>query len=59
MNDNDATVLEPVGKSVYVYQLPIRIWHWIMVVCVSVLIVTGYIIGIPWDSVTGHRYDTF
>ena len=39
MNDNDTKVLEPVGKSVYVYQLPIRIWHWTMVACVSVLIV--------------------
>ena len=59
MNDNDTKVLEPVGKSVYVYQLPIRIWHWTMVACVSVLIVTGYIIGKPWHSVTGQPYDTF
>ena len=41
MNNSD-NVLEPVGKSAYVYQLPIRIWHWTMVACVSVLIVTGY-----------------
>ena len=37
MNNSD-NVLEPVGKSAYVYQLPIRIWHWTMVACVSVLI---------------------
>ena len=58
MNNSD-NVLEPVGKSAYVYQLPIRIWHWTMVACVSVLIVTGYIIGKPWLSVTGQPYDTF
>ena len=58
MNNSD-NVLEPVGTSAYVYQLPIRIWHWTMVACVSVLIVTGYIIGKPWLSVTGQPYDTF
>ncbi|WP_165174978.1 Ni/Fe-hydrogenase, b-type cytochrome subunit [Desulfovibrio sp. ZJ369] len=52
-------VLMPVGKSVYVYQLPIRLWHWSMAICVSVLIVTGYIIGKPWLSVTGQPCDTF
>lgn len=59
MNNNCDNVLEPVGKSAYVYQLPIRLWHWTMVICVSVLIVTGYIIGKPWLSVTGQPYDTF
>ena len=50
----------PLGKSIYVYQLPIRIWHWVMVICVCVLIVTGYIIGKPWLSVAGtSAYDTF
>ena len=49
----------PMGKSIYVYQLPIRIWHWVMVACVCVLIVTGYIIGKPWLSVTGEPYNTF
>ena len=46
-------------KSVYVYQLPVRVWHWVMVICVSVLIVTGYIIGKPWVSVTGEPVHVF
>ena len=46
-------------KPVYVYQLPVRIWHWVMVAAVSVLIVTGYIIGKPWMSVTGEPVTTF
>lgn len=59
MDEKIDGVLMPVGKSVYVFQLPIRIWHWVMVACVGVLIVTGYIIGKPWLSVTGEPYDTF
>lgn len=38
---------------VYVFQLPIRIWHWSMVLAIPVLIVTGYIIGKPWHSIDG------
>ena len=38
---------EPIqeGKPIYVFQLPIRIWHWSMVLSFLVLIPTGYIIG--------------
>lgn len=46
-------------QAVYVYQLPVRIWHWVMVAAVIVLIVTGYIIGKPWLSVTGEPVTTF
>ena len=37
----------------YVYELPVRIWHWTMAVAIGVLIVTGYIIGLPWHSLSG------
>lgn len=47
------------GQSIYVYELPLRIWHWVMVICVSVLIITGYIIGKPWLSVTGQAWNVF
>lgn len=46
-------------KAVYVYQLPVRLWHWTIVLAISVLIVTGYIIGKPWHSVTGAPFETF
>ena len=49
----------PPQDAVYVYQLPIRLWHWGMGCCVSVLIVTGYIIGKPWLSVTGEPVHVF
>ena len=41
------------GKPVYVFQLPVRIWHWSMVLSFLVLIPTGYIIGKPWHSLDG------
>ena len=46
---------EPIqeGKPIYVFQLPIRIWHWSMVLSFLVLIPTGYIIGKPWHSLDG------
>ncbi len=34
-------------RRVYVWQLPVRIYHWVNAACVLVLIVTGYIIGKP------------
>lgn len=40
-------------RPLYVFQLPIRLWHWSMVIAVSVLVPTGYIIGKPWHSLDG------
>ena len=34
-------------KRIYVWQLPVRIYHWLNALCVTVLIITGYIIGNP------------
>lgn len=34
-------------NQVYVWELPVRFFHWINVVCILVLAVTGYIIGKP------------
>ena len=35
-------------KEVYVWQIPVRIYHWINVLCIIVLAITGYIIGNPF-----------
>ena len=32
---------------IYVYEAPVRIWHWVMAVAMVVLGVTGYFIGSP------------
>lgn len=36
--------------SVYVYEVPVRLWHWINAACIMVLVVTGYLIGRPLPS---------
>ena len=33
--------------AVYVYEAPVRLWHWLNAGCIMVLIVTGYLIGAP------------
>lgn len=43
----------------YVWQLPVRIWHWVMAACMVVLAVTGYLIGSPLPSLGGEASDHF
>ncbi len=44
---------------VYVWEVPVRIWHWTMALCMVVLWVTGYFIGSPPASVPGEASDNF
>jgi len=37
--------------SVYVYEAPVRVWHWLNAAAITVLIVTGYLIGSPPPTV--------
>ena len=46
-------------KPVYVWEAPVRLWHWVMAVCMVVLAVTGYFIGSPLPSVPGEASDHF
>lgn len=34
-------------KRLYVWEFPVRLYHWVNAICVAVLIVTGYIVGRP------------
>jgi Ni/Fe-hydrogenase 1 B-type cytochrome subunit len=43
----------------YVWELPVRLWHWIMAVAMVVLVVTGYLIGSPPPSITGEASEHF
>lgn len=38
-------------ENVYVYQAPVRLWHWLMVAMMIPLAVTGYLIGEPPPAV--------
>jgi Ni/Fe-hydrogenase 1 B-type cytochrome subunit len=44
----------PRRKTIYVYQTPVRVWHWLTVGCVTVLIITGYFIGSPPPTLSGE-----
>ena len=37
-------------KPVYVYELPIRVWHWVIALAIPALSVTGYLISSPIDG---------
>jgi Ni/Fe-hydrogenase 1 B-type cytochrome subunit len=64
--DADATGIDPDAvrqgrsiKSVYVYEAPVRLWHWVNALAIVVLAVTGYFIGQPLPSVGGEASDHF
>jgi Ni/Fe-hydrogenase 1 B-type cytochrome subunit len=44
---------------VYVWEAPVRLWHWVMAVCMVVLAVTGYLIGTPLSSVGGEASEHY
>jgi Ni/Fe-hydrogenase 1 B-type cytochrome subunit len=41
-------------KSVYVYEAPVRLWHWVNALAITVLAVTGYFIGAPLPTQPGE-----
>jgi Ni/Fe-hydrogenase 1 B-type cytochrome subunit len=46
-------------KSVYVYEAPVRVWHWINALSITVLAITGYFIGAPLPTMPGEASDHF
>ncbi len=60
LHASDAHGERVVGRpTVYVYEAPVRIWHWVNAAAILVLMVTGYFIGSPLPSVTGEASDHF
>ncbi len=51
-------VISPASK-VYVYEGPLRLWHWVNALCLITLGVTGYLIGVPLPSVGGEASENF
>lgn len=45
--------------SEYVYEAPVRLWHWVNAACIVVLAVTGYLIGSPLPTQPGEASDHF
>jgi len=44
---------------VYVWEAPVRIWHWTMALAMVVLAITGYLIGSPLPSVGGEASEHY
>jgi Ni/Fe-hydrogenase 1 B-type cytochrome subunit len=53
-NDDQEAATGKVIKSVYVYEAPVRLWHWINALSITVLGVTGYFIGSPLPTQPGE-----
>jgi Ni/Fe-hydrogenase 1 B-type cytochrome subunit len=45
--------------AVYVYEAPLRMWHWINALCIVLLCITGYFIGSPLPSMPGEASDHY
>lgn len=59
MNINILKIRPKPGQGVYVYQFPVRIWHWTIVACIFTLFITGHFIGNPPQSLRGNPTDLF
>jgi Ni/Fe-hydrogenase 1 B-type cytochrome subunit len=53
------TTTEHVESAVYVYEAPVRVWHWVNALSIMVLAVTGYFIGSPLPTMPGEASDHF
>jgi Ni/Fe-hydrogenase 1 B-type cytochrome subunit len=51
--------LQPDRVTVYVWELPVRLAHWGMVLAIFVLAATGFYLGGPFVSVPGEARDHF
>ena len=52
--DESAVAQARAVKSVYVYEAPVRLWHWINASAITVLAITGYFIGQPLPTMPGE-----
>jgi Ni/Fe-hydrogenase 1 B-type cytochrome subunit len=54
-----ATEIPSPAEKVYVYEAPLRLWHWVNALCIVVLCLSGYLIGKPLPSVGGEASESF
>ncbi len=46
-------------EPLYVYEAPVRLWHWVSMLSMGVLALTGYLIGSPLPAIGGEAVDSF
>ena len=54
VNPVSGQVLSGPLEPVYVYEAPVRLWHWVMIVAMVFLAGTGYLIGSPLPAIGGE-----
>jgi Ni/Fe-hydrogenase 1 B-type cytochrome subunit len=54
-----AAVAHGKPHAVYVWEAPVRLWHWVMMFAMFVLVGTGFLIGVPPPAVGGEASDNF
>lgn len=59
IDDYDASSTATRQLAVYVYEWPVRVWHWVNAACIMVLIGTGLYIGFPPVSLMGEASDHY
>ena len=47
------------SAPLYVFQAPVRLWHWVHAITIGVLAVTGYFIANPLPSIGGEASEHF
>ena len=45
--------------AVYVYEAPVRLWHWVMALAIFVLSITGWFIASPLPTIGGEASEHF
>lgn len=56
VEEHDEMELAP---AIYVYEAPVRIWHWINALAITVLSLTGYFISSPLPTMSGEPSDHY
>lgn len=46
-------------QTIYVYEAPVRLWHWVNAFSIVVLAATGYFIGSPPPTISGEASEQF
>lgn len=46
-------------EAIYVYEAPVRLWHWVNALAIVVLCITGYFVGSPLPTMPGEASDNF
>lgn len=59
LNENSEEQITRRQTAVYVYEAPVRLWHWVTVFSVITLCITGYFIGQPLPTMPGEASDNY